>query len=131
MLAEEHALAALEFLEKADNYFEECDQIQASEKLWSAAAHAVMAVIDGDGRVAYGHRELKAMAERLALEHRDPLIASGFSIAGMYYHDSHHAHLLLDGDEWLADRPKVGNFVARVLALRNDPGQNGQGPSGG
>ena len=34
MLTQEHAQTALDFLEKADSYFEEGDQIQASEKLW-------------------------------------------------------------------------------------------------
>ena len=126
MLAQEHALAALEFLEKADSCFEEGDQKQASEKLWGAAAHAVIAVAPETGISVESHLELMTIAERLAVEHDDPLIASGFSISGMYYHDSHHVHLLLDGDEWIADRPKVGNFVARVLALRGDAGRNGQ-----
>ena len=118
MLTQEHAQAALEFLEKADSCFEEGDQKQASEKLWGAAAHAVMAVVPENSISVESHLELRTIAERLAVEHNDSLISSGFSIAGMYYHDSHHVHLLLDSDEWLDDRPKVGNFVTRVLALR-------------
>ena len=38
MLPHEHAQTALEFLEKADQHFADGDQIQASEKLWGAAA---------------------------------------------------------------------------------------------
>ena len=38
MLTHEHAQTALEFLEKADQHFADGDQIQASEKLWGAAA---------------------------------------------------------------------------------------------
>ncbi len=119
MLTEEqHAQTALDFLEKADRHFADGDQIQASEKLWGAAAHTVMAVAEEKYLSVDDRRELSSVAERLALEKGDPLIASEFSISGMYYHDSHHAHLLLSREEWLEDRPKVGNFVARVLALR-------------
>lgn len=122
MLTQEHAQTALDSLEKADQHFAEGDHVQASEKLWEAAAHAVMAVVGGSGLSADNRREMIAVAEQLAIAHNDPLIASGFSIAGMYYHDSHHVHILLDGDEWLYGRPKVGNFVKRVLALRGDMG---------
>ena len=41
---DEHAQTALEFLEKADRHYADGDQIQASEKLWGAAAQAIMAV---------------------------------------------------------------------------------------
>ena len=122
MLAQEHAQTALDFLEKADQYFAEGDQIQASEKLWEAAAYAIMAVAGDSGLSTDNRREMIAVAEQLAIAHNDPLIASGFSIAGMYYHDSHHVHLLLNGDEWLYDRPKVVNFVKRMLALRGQMG---------
>ena len=81
-----------------------------------------MAVAGDSGLSTDNRREMIAVAEQLAIAHNDPLIASGFSIAGMYYHDAHHVHLLLDGDEWLYDRPKVSNFVKRALALRGQMG---------
>lgn len=115
---DEHAQTALEFLEKADRHYAEGDQIQASEKLWGTAAQAIMAVSEDNGLSSDNRREITAVAEQLAITHNDPLIASGFSIARMYYHDAHHVHLILDGDEWLYDRPKISNFVKRVLALR-------------
>ena len=122
MLTQEHAQTALDYLEKADLYFADGDQVQASKMLWEAAARAIMAVAGDNGLSTDNRREMTAVAEQLAISHNDPLIASGFSIAGMYYHDAHHVHLLLDGDEWLYDRPKVSNFVKRVLALRREEG---------
>ncbi len=123
---DQHAQRALDFLEKADRHYAEGDQIQASEKLWGAAAQAIMAVAGDNGLSTENRGETVAVAEQLAIEHNDPLIASGFSIAGMYYHDAHHVHPLLDGDEWGYDRPIVGNLVARVLALRGDTARDGQ-----
>ena len=122
MQSQEHADTAREFLVKADRHFAESDQLQASEKLWGAVAHAVMAVAQEKGWPHTGHLELKRVAERLAVEYDDPMIAAGFGVAEMYYHDSHHGHILLGKCEWLADRPKVRDLVGRVLALRGDGG---------
>ena len=42
--ARKHAIAARDFLEAADGFFEEEDLLQVSEKLWGAAAHDVKSV---------------------------------------------------------------------------------------
>ena len=44
MLTQNHAVTAQEFLEASDQEFASGDHLQASEKLWGAATHAVMAV---------------------------------------------------------------------------------------
>ena len=125
MLAQEHAQTALDFLEKADQYFAEGDQIQASEKLWGAAAHAILSVSMERGWPGSSHRAMKEAAERLADEYSDPLISAEFSTARQYHRDFYH--LFLEDYEWLADRPKIRDFVTRVLALRNgDGGRSGQ-----
>ena len=123
MLTQEHAQTALDFLEKADSYFEEGDQIQASEKLWGAAAHAVLAVSIEQGWPHTSHPAMKRAAERLSEEHSDPLIAAYFGIAEKYHIDFYH--LAMTEEAWAADRPKVRDVVARVLALRGS--QNGPG----
>ena len=123
MLTQEHAQTALDFLEKADSYFEEGDQIQASEKLWGAAAHAIIAVSIERGWPHTSHPAMKRAAERLSEEHGDSLIASNFGVAEKYHIDFYH--LAMTEEAWLADRPKVRDVVARVLALR--VGQNGVG----
>ena len=76
LIQDEHAQTALEFLEKADRHYAEGDQIQASEKLWGAAAQAIMAVSIERGWPYTSHPAMKRAAERLADEQGDPLIAS-------------------------------------------------------
>lgn len=121
---DEHAQTALEFLEKADRHFAEGDQIQASEKLWGAAAQAIMAASMDRGWPHTSHPAMKRAAERLAEEHGDPLIASNFGIAEKYHRDFYH--LFMEDEEWTTDRPKVHDLVARVLVLRGDLERNGQ-----
>ena len=53
MLTKNHAATANEFLDASDQEFAAGDHLQASEKLWGAATHAVMAVASsGSGRTA-------------------------------------------------------------------------------
>ena len=125
MLTEEqHAETAVEFLEKADRHFAEGDQIQASEKLWGAAAQAIMAVSLERGWPHTSHPAMKRAAERLAEEHGDPQIADKFAVAEKYHRDFYH--LFMEDEEWITDRPKVHDLVSRVLALRGDDGRNGR-----
>ena len=120
---DEHAQTALDFLEKADRHFADGDQLQASEKLWGAAAHAMIAVSIERGWPHTSHPAMKRAAERLSEEHGDPLIAAYFGIAEKYHIDFYH--LAMTEEAWAADRPKVRDVVTRVLALRG--GQNGVG----
>ena len=124
MLTQEHAQTALDFLEKADSYFEEGDQIQASEKLWGAAAHAILAVSIERGWPHTSHPAMKRAAEQLSQEQNDTQIADRFGLAEKYYRDFYH--LFMEDWEWIQDRPKIRELVARVLTLRG--GQNGQQP---
>ena len=131
MQTQEHAETALEFLEKADRHFAEGDQLQASEKLWGAAAHAMIAVALERGWPHSSHPALKRAADRLTEEHNDPIIAYGFGLAEKYHIDFYH--LALTEEAWLADRPRVRDLVARILALRGgDAGsaRNGQPTTG-
>ena len=122
MLTQEHAQTALDYLEKADQYFAEGDLLQASEKLWGAASHAVLSVATERGWRDASHRALTEAAESLAAEADDPLIAAYFSAARLYHRNFYHG--FMEPDEWLTDRPKIHYFVEQVLALRR--GQNGQ-----
>ena len=132
MQTEEHAQTALEFLAKADKHFAEGDQLQASEKLWGAAAHAMIAVALERGWPHTSHPALKRAADRLSEEHNDPQIADRFGVAEKYHIDFYH--LALSDEEWLADRPRVRDVVTRILALRGrdaGPGRNGQPDAAG
>ena len=120
MQTQEHAQTALEFLAKADTHFVDGDQPQASEKLWDAAAHAMMAVALERGWPHANRSALKRAAERLTAEHNDPLIAAGFVVAEKYHFD--FCYRFMEEEEWKTDRPKVRDFVARALALLEDVG---------
>ena len=62
MQTTEHTQTAQDFLEAADREFEAGDDLQGSEKMWGAAAHAVMMVAQERGWPYDSHRHLKAAA---------------------------------------------------------------------
>ena len=115
MLTDDHAAKALEFLAQSDAEFAEGDRLQASEKLWGAATHAIMAAAQQRGWRHGSHRALKEAAERLSDDHNDPLIEYGFGFAEKFHRNFYHDHM--EDFELNSDRPKVHDFVHRVLAL--------------
>ena len=115
MLADDHAQTALDFLSASDREFADGDRLQASGKLWSAATHALIAVAQRQGWPYDGHRALKEAAERLADEHNDFRIAGGFGAAEKFH--GNFAYDYMEDFELVSDRPKVHDFVHRVLAL--------------
>ena len=118
MTQEDHGRTAIEYLEASDREFEAGDHLQASEKLWGAATHAVMAIAMqrqwGDCRT---HRAMKNVSARLSEEVEDDWPVAGFGVAEKFhknfYHDEMH-----DYDIEL-ERPIVHNFVHKTLALTN------------
>ena len=115
MLANDHAAKALEFLAQSDAEFAEGDRLQASEKLWGAATHAIMAAAQQRGWRHGSHRALKEAAEQLSDDHNDPLIEYGFLAAEKFHRNFYHDNM--EDFELDSDRPKVHDFVRRVLAL--------------
>ena len=115
MLADDHAATALDFLAKSDAEFADGDRLQASEKLWGAATHAMMAAAQQHGWPYGSHQALKAGARRLADEHNDRLIAARFGVAEKFHANFYHD--FMEDYQLDEDRPEVHNFVHRVLAL--------------
>ena len=115
MLTNDHAAKALDFLAQSDAEFAEGDRLQASEKLWGAATHAIMAVAQQRGWRHGSHRALKEAAEQLSDDHNDPLIEYGFLAAEKFHRNFYHDNM--EDFELDSDRPKVHDFVHRVLAL--------------
>ncbi len=115
MSPRQHRQVALDSLTASDEEFERGDVLQGAEKLWGAAAHAVMSVAQERGWAHDSHRSLKNAVVRLAEEHGDPLIRSNFGFAEKF-----HRHFYQDSmEDWEreSDRPLVHDFVRRVLAL--------------
>lgn len=115
MQVQEHAQTAEEFLAVSDHEFMAGDNLQACEKLWGAASHAMMAIAQQRGWRYNRHRDLKRAARKLSEEIGDPAISDRFGLAekfhANYYHDFMEEYQL---DE---DRLYIRAFVERVLTL--------------
>ena len=115
MLTHEHAQTARDFLEASDREFMAGDYLQASEKLWGAAAHALMAAMQERGWPGTTHRALSFSAERLAREYEDAEIRAGFVTADRFHRNFYHD--FMEDYDFVIGRPIVREFVERVLAL--------------
>ena len=115
MSPREHRQVALDFLAASDDEFERGDVLQGAEKLWGAAAHAVMAAAQQRGWRHESHRSLKNAVINLAAESDDPLIETCFLAAEKFHR--HFYHDSMEDWERDADRPLVHDLVRRVLAL--------------
>ena len=115
MLVQEHAQTAQAFLEVSDHEFMAGDNLQASEKLWGAASHAMMAVAQQRGWRYNRHRDLGKASQKLSDETGDASIADRFAIAeklhANFYHD------FMEDHEFDYARNSVRAFVNRVLKL--------------
>ena len=115
MRTQEHIQTARDFLMAADSEFEAGDHLQASEKLWDAACHALTAVAQQRNMPHGSHRALKQAAQLLVDETGDMALLGGFAAAekfrGNFIYD------FMEDFELDADRPTVNNFVERLLVL--------------
>ena len=124
MLVRERAETAREFLITSDAEFDKGDLVQASENLWGAAAHAVIAVAQQrNWSCDESHRSLKITVIKLSRERGDPLIEAQFAAAEKFHRNFSQDDM--EDYERDADRPLVHDFVARVLALLESDGANG------
>ncbi len=113
--AQKHAETAREFLEAVSGEFAAGDLLQGSEKMWGAAAHAVMAVAQQRGWSYGKHYAIKVAARRLAEEQNDPALRTGFAMAEHFHANFYHD--FMENDTIEDSRPVVTDFVERVLGL--------------
>ena len=117
MLITDHAQTAEGFLADSDREFDTGDTLQASEKIWGAAAHAIMAVAQ-QRRLEYGtHRTLINSARQIADEQYDERLRSGI-LAAQHFHSNFY-NGTMEPEDIEYDRPLVHRFVALMLALLN------------
>ena len=119
MTAQDHARAALEFLEHSDREFVAGDTMQGSEKLWGAASHAATAIAKQNGwdYGKYSHRV--AAVKRLAEEYNDPWFTAAFGLAHKF-----HANFYYDfiEDAMIEEEgPIIHSFVHRILSMMEAP----------
>ena len=115
MLVRDHTQTAQEFLAASDREFAAADTLQASEKLWGAAAHAIMAVAQQRG-LEYGtHRALINAARSIADEVDDERLRSGI-LAARHFHSNFY-NGTTEPEDIEYDRPLVHRYVALMLTL--------------
>ena len=111
---DEHVRTAYEFLEHSERELSSGDKLQASEKLWGAAAHAMTAIMLRQGTRGRSHRDLKMAAKRLSTDLQDPHIYAGF-LAAEKFHVNFYTGIMEDYEIEL-DKDHVHDFVNRVLS---------------
>ena len=118
MQVREHLDTAQELLEAADRKYAEGDRIQASERLWLAATHAIQAGAQHHGWDCDGsHYALRMTADRLEAEHNDPMLGSAFSVAQNFRDNSNKDSPLygyMEDFDFEFSRPTVWRLVERV-----------------
>lgn len=113
MQTAEYIRTAQDFLEAADREFEAGDELQGSEKMWGAAAHAVITVARDRGWPHGSHRHLKATADRIIGDIGDPVLGGDFMAAQQFHANFYHG--FMEDDDIERGRPLVRRFVNRVL----------------
>ena len=126
MTVQDHAQTARYFLAESDREFAAGDHLQAAEKLYGAANHAVTAVAQQRGWQYESHRAMKNAIYQLSKEHGDLSVVSGFTTAEKFH--KHFFHDNMEPYEIEGERPVVHEFVARVLAMLD---ANADDPNGG
>lgn len=114
MNGDNHSQTALEFLTASDEEFAAGDHLQASEKLWGAATHAVMAVANQRGWECRSHRAMKNVVQQVAEQSGDDLLQGGFGLAEKFHKNFYHDEM--EDFEVESDRPVVHRFVHRMLS---------------
>ncbi len=115
MLATQHIETARQFLSDAEREYETGDMLQASEKLWGAASHVVIAEMQRREMVASGHRAMLLAVQQFADELEDPALSDMFAGARVLHANFYHG--FMEDYEFEIDREKVRRFVDRMLAL--------------
>ena len=115
MIKDEHVQTAQDFLVKSDAYFAEGDVLQGSEKLWGAAAHAVMAMAQERGWDFGSHYHLAQTVDRIAEERSDRALRAEFGVAQKFHANFYHN--FMEDFQLEVDRPVVRGFVGRILEL--------------
>ena len=119
LLLPEHIRTAQELLDEAEAEFAVGKNLKGSEMLWGAAAHALIAVALRQGRPFNSHGALRNVATRLPNVPSQPEWRREFAATEELHINFYHGQLT-DAD--IEDyRPRARRFVARLLAVANEP----------
>ena len=99
----------------ADHEFMAGDNLQACEKLWGAASHAMMAVAQQRGWRYNRHRDLKVAVRKLAEETGNAPMISDFGVAQKFH--ANYYHDFIEDYDYDDDRAVVKDFINQMLTL--------------
>ena len=117
MTPTQHANAAYEFLEQSERELALGDKLQASEKLWGAATHALLSIMLAEGTKGGTHREFKETASRLSTTWGDTAVYTGFAIAEKFHANFYNG--FMEDYQIEFDKHLVHDFVHRLLGRSN------------
>ena len=109
-----HADTSRRLIGQAAAYLAEGDGLQASDKGWSAASHAVKAIAEGRGWRHKSHADLFRVVRRLTAEMEQPEIRRLFDVANGLHINFYEG--------WLDDEAIAKNLasVRRLTAMLDD-----------
>jgi uncharacterized protein (UPF0332 family) len=117
--ADEYAAQSRHFVRQAQEELDSGDRLQASEKAWGAAAHAVKAVAAKRGWNHNSHRLLFDVIDQLARDSEAPALRSLFQTANSlhqnFYEDWQPDGLVQDGIN------EIRQLVDLLDAIRAQP----------
>ncbi|MXX92659.1 MAG: hypothetical protein F4Y63_04295 [Chloroflexi bacterium] len=115
MLATDHIQLAKQFLVDADRELEDGDVFQASEKLWGAASHVVIAEMHRREIKQSGHRAMVRSVGHFGEDFNDPVLRPLFSSAEILHANFYHG--FLENEDVKEHRDSVNVFVNRMVEL--------------
>ena len=115
MRADEHARTARDFLIRSDQYFAADDRLQGSEKLWGAAAHAILALSRMRRWSLGSHSRIRENAARVSQELGESQLWTDFDSAERFHANFYHDYMTESDID--VERPLVHRFVNRLLSL--------------
>ncbi len=111
----EHVDTARKFLIDADREYKAGDILQASEKLWGAASHVVIAEMKRREIPVRTHRQTVEAVNMLAEEFDSPSLADWFIAAQGLHRNFYNGDL--EESDFLNHRLRVIWFVERMMEL--------------
>ncbi|MXZ03904.1 MAG: hypothetical protein F4Y88_09665 [Chloroflexi bacterium] len=117
MLAPEHVQRAQQFLADADRELDAGDHFQASEKLWGAASHMIIAEMHRRGLKQSGHRAMINAIEQIAEDADEPSLRTNFAIAESLHANFYHG--FMQPQDVRRHRSHIHEFVGKMNRLTN------------
>ena len=118
----DHILTAEEFLHRSQQEFAAGDELQASEKLWGAVSHALIAAAQQRGWKHGSHARMREVVSGLAQEIGDSTLREAFESAEKLHANYYQGHLT--DEEYPGEISEARRLTLLVLDLvRDRPGQ--------